>query len=54
MTEKHRTASNTYPQSEVSCFEDIPIAIGIVSNQSFVFQIKFSGKNSAIRAMVKR
>ncbi len=39
------------------CSKDIPIAIGIVGNESLVFQIKFSRlgwKSSALRVAAKR
>ena len=46
--------NSTYPKGGVSCSKDIPIAIGIVVNQTLVFQIKFCGKSPALRVAAKR
>ncbi len=47
--EKQRTANSTYPKGGVSCSKD-----SFVVNGSLVFQIKFCGKNSALRVAAKR
>ena len=44
-----RTANSTYPKGGVSCSKD-----SFVVNASFVFQIKFCGKNPALRVAAKR
>ena len=44
-----RTANSTYPKGGVSCFADT-----FVVAESLVFQIKFSGKNPALRVAAKR
>jgi hypothetical protein len=49
-TERRTTAGNsTYPKGGVSCSKD-----SLVVNQTFVFQIKFSGKSPALRVAAKR
>ena len=47
--EKQRTANSTYPKGGVSCSKD-----SFVVNESLVFQIKFCGKNPALRVAAKR
>jgi hypothetical protein len=47
---KRKTAHNsTYPKGGVSCSKD-----SFVVNQTLVFQIKFCGKNPALRVAAKR
>jgi len=41
--------NSTYPKGGVSCFKD-----SLVVNGSLVFQIKFCGKNPALRVAAKR
>jgi len=41
--------NSTYPKGEVSCSKD-----SLVVNGSLVFQIKFCGKNPALRVAAKR
>jgi len=43
------TANSTYPKGGVSCSKD-----SFVVNQTLVFQIKFCGKNPALRVAAKR
>ena len=43
------THNSTYPKGGVSCSKD-----SFVVNGSLVFQIKFSGKNPALRVAAKR
>ena len=49
MTIKSRTDNSTYPKGGVSCSKD-----SFVVNQTLVFQIKFCGKNPALRVAAKR
>jgi len=50
MTDKRKAATNsTYPKGGVSCSKD-----SFVGNGSLVFQIKFCGKNSALRLAANR
>jgi len=46
---KERTHNSTYPKGGVSCSKD-----SFVVNGSLVFQIKFSGKNPALRVGANR
>ena len=49
-TKERKAAGNsTYPKGGVSCSKD-----SFVVNQTFVFQIKFCGKNPALRVAAKR
>jgi hypothetical protein len=43
------THNSTYPKGGVSCSKD-----SFVVNQTLVFQIKFCGKNPALRVATKR
>jgi hypothetical protein len=43
------TANSTYPKGGVLCSKD-----SFVGNQTLVFQIKFCGKNPALRVAAKR
>jgi len=43
------THNSTYPKGGVSCSKD-----SFVVNQTVVFQIKFCGKNPALRVAAKR
>jgi len=47
--EKAHTANSTYPKGGVSCSADT-----FVQAKSSVFQIKFCGKNPALRVAAKR
>jgi len=47
--EEQRRHNSTYPKGGVSCTKD-----SFVVNGSFVFQIKFSGKNPALRVAANR
>jgi len=47
--QESRTANSTYPKGGVSCSKDC-----FVFNQTLVFQIKFCGKNPALRVATKR
>lgn len=42
-------SNSTYPKGGVSCSKDI-----MVINQTLIFQIKFCGKNPALRVATKR
>jgi len=44
-----RPHNSTYPKGGVSCFKD-----SFVVNETLVFQIKFCGKNPALRVAAKR
>ncbi|MCU0393890.1 MAG: hypothetical protein MUE81_22495 [Thermoflexibacter sp.] len=44
-----RTDNSTYPKGGVSCSKD-----SFVVNQTLIFQIKFCGKNPALRVAAKR
>ena len=44
-----RPHNSTYPKDGVSCSKD-----SFVVNESLVFQIKFSGKNPALRVAANR
>ncbi len=44
-----RTANSTYPKGGFSCSKD-----SFVVNETLVFQIKFCGKNPALRVAAKR
>ena len=46
---EHRSDNSTYPKGGVSCSKD-----SFVVNQTLVFQIKFCGKNPALRVAAKR
>jgi len=47
--QESRTHNSTYPKGGVSCFAD-----SFVVNGSLVFQIKFCGKNPALRVAANR
>jgi len=49
MTEIKTPYNSTYPKGGVSCSKE-----SLVVNGSLVFQIKFSGKNPALRVAAKR
>ena len=46
---EQRRHNSTYPKGGVSCSKD-----SFVVNQTLVFQIKFCGKNPALRVAAKR
>ena len=48
-TKEAHTPNSTYPKGGVSCSKD-----NFVVNGSLVFQIKFCGKNPALRVAAKR
>ena len=48
-TERRAAHNSTYPKGGVSCFKD-----SFVGKETLVFQIKFCGKNPALRVAAKR
>jgi len=49
MNDNKTSANSTYPKGWVPCSKD-----SFVVNQTLVFQIKFCGKNPALRVAAKR
>ena len=47
--DRRATDNSTYPKGGVSCSKD-----SFVVNETLVFQIKFCGKNPALRVAAKR